>query len=255
MSRHDPLAFLDTSAEAPKDGAVTIVADAPVVVPEKVEAPVPEVKVTPEYLDLRDQLREKDDRLKKLEQEEEPFVPPSPVEDPAGYEAYRENQLQMTVLNERLNFSERFATEKHGVEFVDKVRTWAMKEYAKDPSFQAKVFADADPYGAAITAYNRDQVVQKVKPEELSEYEAWKAEKAAKTAAEAAAKEAAKLTGGGSPTVQQPPASGSPAATPKAPAAKKPLPTSIVDEPSAGGGPQALPVGPGQAFDSIFKGP
>lgn len=257
MSLHDPLAFMDSPAEATKEGATTVVVETPVE-PAKVETPAPEAKVTPEYLDLRDQIRERDEKLKKLEREDEPFVPPNPTEDPEGYEAYRDNQLQLTVLNERMNFSERFATEKHGKEFVDTVRGWVMKRFETEPDFQKKIYGDADPYGAAITAWNQDQVLQKVKPEELTEFEQWKADKAAKKvaadAAEAAAKEAAKAGGGGT-TVQSSPASGSPAATPKQPVVKKPLPTSIVEEPSAGGGPQAIPVGPGQAFDSIFKGP
>jgi hypothetical protein len=159
-------------------------------------------------------------------------APPPPIpdqyEDPEGYQAHREQQINERLLHHTLNTSERFARKEHGGELVDKARDWALQKFQSDPLYYQRVLADPDPYELVVQEFKRDQVFQKLQGSDLDAFLAWKAGQAAPQAAQPAA----------------------PAAPPQQPTP----PRSMASAPSAGSAkPGEQPVGPGVAFDSVFR--
>lgn len=73
----------------------------------------------------------------------QPPQPIDPVQDPAGYHA----QVQQVVLNERLNVSEMMLRKELGGEAVDAAIAEFKQAMARDPSLQAKLYQQPDPYG------------------------------------------------------------------------------------------------------------
>lgn len=136
---------------------------------------------------------------------------------------------------QNLRSSRRFAEREYGKETIAAVHDWVVAKCDSDPAFNQQMLASEDPYEAAYQAYQREQVLSRVKPDELAQYEAWKAAQAA---------------GGQAPA----PASAG-AAAPAAPQPAAPAPPrSLVNQPNAGGGaaPQVA-VGPGEAHASLFR--
>ncbi len=223
--------------EAPK--TETVVAPVPEA-PKTETPPVEDKKTVPlaTFLDQRDELKKLKEENEKLKPPAEEFVMPDREKDPEAYEAFRNEQFQQVVLNERLNNSEMFAIQQHGEETVNKVKAWALEKFKEDPNFYGKITGNRHPYGAAIEAYNRDQALKEV---DSPEYKAWKASKAGSTGT------------GGSTTVP-PPATPPGATAPKAATESKSVPTTIADDPSAKGGKSNSPVGAGQAFSQTFAG-
>lgn len=78
----------------------------------------------------------------------QPAAPPpqpqwiNPAEDPAGYHA----RVQELMINERLNISEGLAREKHGDEAVEAAVRDFQAAMQTDPSLQAKLYAQPQPY-------------------------------------------------------------------------------------------------------------
>lgn len=195
------------------------------------------------YLDEREKRKEAEKKLSEREAAEPDmeFTAPDPKEDPEGYAQYTQQVQVLTTVNERLNFSEKFARKEHGDEVVDKVKAWTTAKFEEDPAFAQRILFDADPYEAALKEYNDDQLrgqTQGMTPEEIEEFKAWKASKAGGGSTT--------QNNGGAAVTTQPAAS---AAKPQ-PAVETP-PTTINGE-SAAGGAHSIPIGPGQAFDSIF---
>lgn len=194
-------------------------------------------------LDERDKRKAAEARLAERPAAEEPEVPDINA-DPQGYFNYVQEQNALTVINERLNTSERFARIAHPQgDLVDKVKEWATARIGTDQEFAGRILSDPDPYGAAIIEYQALQVQTTLGGATLSEAEEFKAWKAAK-----AAGGDAPANPGAAPANPVPAASAAPASS--GPTAE-PLPTSIADDASAGGS-HNIPVGAGQAFDSLF---
>lgn len=162
------------------------------------------------------------------------FTPPDPVNNPREYATYNERVLELNIMNERMNTSERFARKEHGAELVDKAREWALARMDADPTFAKSVMENADPYDIAVAAYK-----------EHVEFEAWKASK--KVAPATLEVPAAKVSEEVKPAVAM-------VAAVKPKPDVKPAPRSIVNATSAGGN-HTIPAGEGQAFDSVFPAP
>jgi hypothetical protein len=275
---HDALDFLNGPTEAetvtpaapatPEVGAEGVTAAAPteaVKEPATGATPVAPVVATPAapegeeggaktvplatFLDMRDKAKTLEARVKELEPPEG-ITPPDPVKEPGKYLEYRENMIHLTIMNERMNFSEKSAIKEHGKELVEKARTWATTRFAADTAYEDRIMREADPYETVVADFQRHQLEEEVlsDPATVEEFRRWKAEKA----------------NGGTPTADtgkatpdaQPAkaaATGKPVAQPQraAPAQDEPLPKTIADAPTSGGT-QTVPVGSGQAFDSLF---
>lgn len=155
--------------------------------PEEKPAMVP-LKALHEERDAR---RADSERLKALEAElealkapkQEPQTVPDMFEDPEGYNAYWESRLnnvqqsnQTALLNERLNLSERYATEKHGADVVEATKKWFAERVQENPAFQGHVLGQVDPYAFAVDQFQREQFMQSVDASELEQFRAWKAQ-------------------------------------------------------------------------------
>lgn len=198
--------------------------------PEPEPAPLAATPAPPEpghvplsaVLDEREKRQALERELAELRrQHAQPQAPAlDPYEDPAAY-------TQQVALNIKLDMSEELARSKHGDELVEQAKQWAVAKFGQSPAFQQEVLSNRNPYEFAVQAYQRDQLVSQLKPDDLAAFQAWKAAQASLQPAQLAA----------------------PAAIPQPVAAP---PRSLASATSAGGAAH-VPTGEGQAFDSLFK--
>ena len=157
-------------------------------------------------------------------------APSIEARQPASPPPTREDQIQGALYSQNLRTSRRFAEKTYTPELIATVHDWAVKRCDDDPVFNQQMRASEDPYEAAYQAYQRDQIVSKVTPADLAEFERWKASRAA----------------GATP----PAATHQPTPTPT----PAPPPKSLANQPNAGGaGRPETPMGPGAAFASVLN--
>jgi len=158
---------------------------------------------------------------RQLEQERARPEVPDLYQDPEAFATWQQSQLQSTALNVKLDLSEDMAREKHGDEAVDQARDWALAKFASNPAFQQEVMSQRNPYGFVVNQYKREQMLSSVNPDDLAEFQAWKAAKA------------------------------NPLSHPSPPIAP---PRSIASAPAAGTSkPGQEPLYAGAAFDAVFR--
>lgn len=253
----DDLDLFDPEVPEAGTGEATVQADAPADTatpdkpagtpgedaPAKLEAPAGEVKTVPlgTFIDLRLELKDAKDKLKKFEGNDTSSKVPDPKTNPTEYAQYQEENFNMRILNERMNVSERFAIKEHGKEKVTKAFEWAMSKFEQDKVFADRIIQDPDPYGAAIEEFEREELNKEMTPENIAKFKEWQKAQAA---------------GGSTPA----PANGAKIVSPAANVAAKPqqaqapIPKSIVDQPSAGGHQGAPAVSSVDVFESAFSG-
>jgi hypothetical protein len=115
---------------------------------------------------------------RQLEQERTRPEVPDLYQDPEAFAAFQQQQAQSVALNVKLDLSEDMAREKHGDEAVDQARDWALAKFASNPAFQQEVMSQRNPYGFVVNQYKREQMLASVNPDDLAEFQAWKAAKA-----------------------------------------------------------------------------
>lgn len=148
------------------------------------EAPEPIMVPLAALHETRDKVKVLEDRLAALQPQPAPIEVPDRDEDPDGYEAYRDAQLQNVLLNQTLNTSERFARKEHGADTVEAAKAWSLQRFASDPLYQAQVLRDPDPYERVVTDWKREQLFSKVTdPSDFDAFLAWKAANATLAAA------------------------------------------------------------------------
>lgn len=172
---------------------------------------------------------------------------PDPVTDAAGYVRYQAGVNNLAVLNERMNFSEKFARKEYGNEEVDKMLEWVVARFKTDPQYEERVMQDRDPYETTMADYKTSLRAAELPDDAtLGEFRAWKAQKAAEggqtdtPTADDPGDQPRNDQGRFVPVAQQPTK------------AKPPVPKSIVNTPSGGGSAHTVPNGPGQAFDNVI---
>lgn len=195
--------------------------------------PTPEPRAEPGHIPITALLEERDKRkalearIAAFEAQQQQPQPPDRYEDPDGYEAWREQQIESRLYSQRLTFSRQIAELRHTPELVAQAHEWAYAKAEADPLFNAKAQQAPDPYEFAVTEFKRDQVLSRFEPSDYDQYLAWKASQGAPQAPQAAL-----------------------AAPPQSPIP----PRSLASAPAAGGlKPGEQPVGPGVAFDAVFK--
>ena len=130
---------------------------------------------------------------------------------------------------QNLEYSRRWATKEYGADTVSQAYAWANARCEPtsasfDPIFNQQIAASNDPYETVVQAYKREQLLERVSVDDLDEYTAWKAAKAASQA-----------------QPQTPPLA--------------PPPRSLASAPGNGAaGRPHIPVGEGEAFNALFKG-
>lgn len=191
-------------------------------------APKDEAKPEPVMVPLaalheaRDKVRDLEGRLAAQQPAYQPQEVPDVFADPEGFTATLQAQMQQTLYQQTLQWSQRFAEQKYGADTVREAVEWGKAQCAADPGFNASVFSHADPIGFAVEQYQRDQIASQVSMDEFQKFKAWQAAQA---------------------QAQQQPQASAPAPTP---------PRSLASVPSSGGVTH-VPVGPGQAFDTLFR--
>lgn len=266
----DPLDFLDigTMSEDERNalgmtqGALnpTLQAETTVVEPPAAAEPVKEDLVTgaepveghrvplATYLQTRDELKDTKAKLAEFEAKQNAassaieFNLPDPAQDAAGYARATAAIGRLELLNERMNYSEKFArfAYKDEATLVDDAKAWALGRFEGDPSYEEHVMQDADPYDRIVKDYKASQQVATLQTDEWTQFQAWKAAQAGATVDQ----KITPATPAAQPAAQ---------AAPQQPASRPPVPRSITDLPSAGGSTHGVTAGPGQAFDNVFS--
>jgi hypothetical protein len=138
-------------------------------------------------------------------------------------------ELQVALYGQNLRASRRFAEREYGKETVATVHDWATRRCDEDPVFNQQMRIAEDPYEAAYQAYNREQILQTVKPADLEAFRAWQ-------------------------TAQAAAAGSAPALSPQSGAAAPPAPRSLATASGTGGaGAPHVPIGPGLAFANAIN--
>lgn len=138
-------------------------------------------------------------------------------------------RVEHALYAQNLRASRRFAEREYGKGSIAALHDWAVARCDADPFFNQQMLASEDPYEAAYRAWQSEQVLARVSPTDLADYEAWRA-------ARAAAVSAARGPG--------------PGGLPQQPAP----PRSLATAPNAGGsGLPEIQFGPGAAHASLFK--
>jgi hypothetical protein len=83
---------------------------------------------------------------------------PDPYEDFEAYQGWQEAQLTA----ERADWSRQLAEARHGADTVEQARAWAFERAEADPIFRQQSAMQRDPYGFAIEAWKRDQVLTRL---------------------------------------------------------------------------------------------
>lgn len=212
---------------------------APVGAPQATVAPAP-VQAAPEpvqpghvpitaMLEERDKRKALEARLQQMEAARPVMQAPDPYEDPEGYQAHHNQIIEQRMFGQALAFSKRLQETIHGRDTVSQAHEWGLARCDADPLFNHRVRTSDDPYEFVVSEWKRDQVLSSLQGDDLDQFRAWKA------------------------------AQGS--AQPQAPAAHVAVippqvapPRSLASAPAAGSPkPGEQPVGPGVAFDSIFR--
>ncbi len=179
------------------------------------------------FLALRDEVKE----LKR----QPPPQPAMPQFRPGdeGYEEWQDQQAndQVVAATARVQIARHYAVKEHGEELVTQAQEWARQRFDLDPMFRQQAMSNENPVAFAIEEYQHFQALQMLRdPKVREQFTAW-----ASGAAQPAQPAAAALVA--------------------APASPPTPPRSLASLPSAGGGkPGEQPVGPGVAFDHVFKG-
>ena len=212
----------------------------PVPVAEPVLEPIPEPAPQPKadvgtipisaLLDEREKRKDLERRIAQFEQERAQQVTqiPDQLSDPQGYNQHQMQQMQQTMLDNRLNMSETGCRRHYGDDLTDKAKEWAVAKFGTNTAFQSEVLGNADPYDYAIKAFQRDQIASTVTSDDFTAFQAWKSAQA--QIATAPADQASPVT------------------------SSAPIPRSIVSVPSAGGGVAHQPTDPDAAFAGAFPG-
>lgn len=100
--------------------------------------------------------REEVERQMKQARERSQHSQPPPQKpdwftDPEGAAKILEAQMEQRLLNDRANFSERFAVKQHGKDLVDQATQWALQTGAAQHFF----LNSPDPYEDVIKAYRK----------------------------------------------------------------------------------------------------
>lgn len=139
---------------------------------------------------------------------------PDPAQDPEGFRAFRDAQIQGALWEQRREISHQFAVIKHGEGTVTQAFDWGVQRCDADPTFNFKVSQSKDPVGFVVAEWQRDQLLSAMTPEKIAAFQAWEAAQASAPAHAA----------------PSPQLAAAPAAPPAQPAAPRP---SLVSAPSA----------------------
>jgi hypothetical protein len=169
-------------------------------------------------LDERDKRKAAERRLAEVEAGRKADVPPP------------EQTTAQQLWAVRMDLSRELLASQIGEAEVEALHQWGFEKCGSDPLFNQQVLQSKNPYAFLRQARQREQLLAEVSPDDLDDYKAWKA-------AKAAAKDA-----GETPALR----ASTPVPTP---------PRSLANAPNAGGAGalSETPMGPGAAFAAAIR--
>ena len=239
----EKLNFLD--AEEPATPAPE--PSAPVIEAEKPAAPEPEPQgdgrardpETGRFVPISALLDERDKRQAEtakridleaqLQRYQQPQQPEQMPTDPSGIIQYALAEQQRIAFNERLNTSELMARQAHGEEIVSEAQQAFLSAVGQNPMLQQQLQGQIHPYDFVVKWFRQHKLMSEIGQDP----EAWRKSEAEKIRQQVLAE----LQGQGvqpAQSSQQPP-------------------PSVVGRPAAARA-GTVPIGPGNAFDNLFRG-
>jgi hypothetical protein len=184
-------------------------------------------------LDERDkrqaETRKREDLEQQLQRYQQPQQPEYVPTDPSGIIQYALAEQQRVAFNERLNTSELMARQAHGEEIVSEAQQAFLSAVGQNPMLQQQLQGQIHPYDFVVKWHKQHKLMSEIGQDP----EAWRKSEAEKIRAQVLAE----LQGQGV----------SPAQSSQQP------PPSVVGRPAAARA-GSVPVGPGNAFDNLFRG-
>jgi hypothetical protein len=149
---------------------------------------------------------------------------PDIFENPEGYQAHIQNQLNERLTNVTLNMSEATARRTLGDEMVAAAQEWGKQALPASPAFAQAFYSNPDPYGFLVDQFKQQTLLARVAadPKELEAFLTWQQQGQAQQPAQATPQTMSMPTG------------------------------SIASATSAGGVSHAA-IGPGVAFGNFIK--
>lgn len=178
--------------------------------------------------------RELEDLRRKYEEAtRKPPQPLDPIADPEAFERSLNERIERVRWDAITNASLVAATRHHGAEKVKAAEEWLQSELQSNPALWQTIQRQPDPYDFVVSQHQRTLRLQKIGDEDP---ESW-------------AQKWAEANGYIKAGTQQPQSAGV-VGHPPNPTLPRP---SLASAPSAGGKTSTVPVGPGEAFNAVFK--
>ena len=156
-----------------------------------------------------------------------------PIADPEAFERSLNERIERVRWDAITNASLVAATRHHGAEKVKAAEEWLQGELQLNPALWQTIQRQPDPYDFVVSQHQRTLRLQKIGDEDP---ESW-------------AQKWAEANGYIKAGTQQPQSAGVAGPSPN-PTLPRP---SLASAPSAGGKSPTVPVGPGEAFNAVFK--
>lgn len=113
--------------------------------------------------------REAEELRRKLAEYEARLRPQQPVPDvltdPDQWQSHQTAQMQLTILNERLNTSEELARDKFGDETVDRATEAFTAAVQQNPALYNEMKAQRHPYRYVVEWHKKQALLQRVGPD------------------------------------------------------------------------------------------
>jgi hypothetical protein len=164
-----------------------------------------------------------------------PPAPIDPITDPEGFEASISQRLEKARWDAITSVSHSMATRQHGAEKVKAAEEWLAGELQNNPHYWQVIQRQVDPYDFVVQQHQRTLRLSKIGDDDPETWaEKWAAQNGYVKADQAQHQAA---SGGAAP-----------------PPTQTPLPKpSLATARSAGGSAPRVPMGPGAAFEGVFK--
>lgn len=187
--------------------------------------------------EVRDELKETKRQLAEMQAQRQaaPAEAPDPYDDPQGFAAHQNEQVNRALVNQRFQTSDLIARQQHGAETVEAAAAWATERASKDTGFAQSYMQQPHPIDWIVQQHKRDGLLKDI-GENPDDY-------VRRRAAELGYAIAAPIAPVVLPVAQQQPALVQPSP-----------PRSLASAPSKGGAIKDVPTGPMSSLGAVFAG-
>ncbi len=178
--------------------------------------------------------RENEELRRKYEEAtRRPQQPLDPIADPEAFERSLNERIERVRWDAITNASLVAATRHHGADKVKAAEEWLQSELQQNPGIWQQIQRQPDPYDYVVSQHQRTLRLQKIGDDDPDAYAQKWAEANGYVKAGTQQPQSAGVTGHPQPSTLPRP--------------------SLASAPSAGGKTSNVPVGPGEAFNAVFK--